>query len=340
MTPAQPSPLRALVVTAMFPTAKSPVRGIAVRREVDSLRDRGVAIRVISKAPGWMGYARQLRIAAGVMRRDPALELVHAHYGTSALIAAVARLVARRRNLPLVVTLHGSDVATGPRPQWSRYWVQYWMSIVGCLAARRVIVQDEEMRVRLPARVAARAEVLGQGVDPARFAVDAERDAGRVLFLSDRRRPVKRFWLAEAAVSRVRGQSITLDTLDLHAIDAIPAAMARAAIGLITSEREGMPVALKEALAAGLPVLAVDLPPLRRIAARFPRLLTLVPADAAALAGALERLLDSGPPSTAERADALAAMAALGWTEPARSLELTQLYELTARSVSSRTLRP
>ncbi len=48
--------------------------------------------------------------------------------------------------------------------------------------------------------------------------------------------------------------------------------MARAGVGLITSEREGMPVALKEALAAGLRVLAVGLP-LWRVAAAFPHLI-------------------------------------------------------------------
>lgn len=317
------SPFRLLVLSAMYPRPDDAVLGIVVRREVDALRARECQVAVIGKAPGWGGYLVQVRHALGALERD--FDVVHAHFGTSAFVAAGVRLL-RGGGPPLVVTLHGSDVATGARPQWTKYWLQFWLSCLGCLAARHVIVQDESMLRVLPGRIRRRAEVLGQGIDPARFGEACPRDPHHVLFLSDRARTVKRFGLAQAAVAAAATPGLRLDSLDRHDVEAIPSAMARAGIGLITSEREGMPVAVKEALAAGLPVLAVDLPPLRRLAASFPQLVTLVPAEPLALGRALDRLVAAPAPTAQERARALASLGELHWIEPERTDRLVEIY--------------
>ncbi len=172
--------IHVLLISAMYPRPGDPVLGIVVRRKVDALRARACTIEVIGKAPGWWGYAVEAREALRALRRE--YDVVHAHFVTSAFVAAAVRLV-RRGRPPLVVTLHGSDVATGWRPQRDNYWLQFWLSYLGCLAARRVLVQDEVMLAVLPGPVRRRAEVLGQGIDPARFAEAAPRDPRHVLFV-------------------------------------------------------------------------------------------------------------------------------------------------------------
>lgn len=316
--------IRLLIISALYPRHDDAVLGIAVRREVDALRARGCEVEVIGKAPGWRGYLVQVRHALGALQRD--FDLIHAHFGTSAFVAAGVRLF-RGGGPPLVVTLHGSDVATGARPRWTKYWLQFWLSCLGCLAARQVIVQDEAMLRVLPGRIRRRAEVLGQGIDPARFGEPCSRDPRHVLFLSDRARSVKRFPLAQAAVSSAATPELWLDSLDRYDVEAIPSAMAQAGVGLITSEREGMPVAVKEALAAGLPVLAVDLPPLRRLAAIFPQLVTLAQPEPMALGRALDRLTAAPPPTAQERASALVSLRELRWIEPERTDRLVEVYE-------------
>lgn len=318
--------LRLLVVTAMFPTERQEAFGIVVRREVEELRRLGLSVQVVDKTPGWRAYAAQLwRARRAVMSAD----VVHGHYGTSGFVAALIR---RRR--PLVITLHGSDIALGPRPRWDKYWVQYLLSVAAASQAQCVIVQDVSMLKRLPQSLRSRTVVLGQGV--ALPEPTGEPRSG-VLFLSDRRRAVKRFQLAEASVRLVDG--LELHSLDQYPVTDLPAAMQRHEVGLLTSEREGMPVAVKEALAAGMRVVSVDLPSLRSVASDLPGVVVLTQHDPASIAAGL-RIALSEPLSAAEtRTKTLAYLARRGWTEPERTRELAAIYARLANQSGFRATR-
>lgn len=309
-------PLRVLVATAMYPSESDPVRGVVVSREVHRLRAAGLHVVVVDKAPGWRGYAKQ---AVRVMRLARGADLVHAHYGTTGFLVALVAPTS-----PLVVTMHGSDIAHGPRPALDKYWLQYLMSVAGAKRADRIIVQDTTMNVTLPASLHSRVTVLGQAVDvPSRIEPAPRREG--VLFLSSRHRAVKRFHLAEAAFDLLP-TSTTLTSLDQIPVPVIPEAMQKASVGLLTSEREGMPVAVKEALANGLRVVSVDLPALRPLAARLPDAVILTPHSPESVAAALEHALHM-PPLTPEECSRIAEdLADQGWTEPARTEALLKLY--------------
>jgi Glycosyltransferase Family 4/Glycosyl transferases group 1 len=330
MTATDPFHPRILVVTAMFPTASNPVFGIVVQREVERLRTAGSYVRVVSKSAGLRGYFGQA-VHAALARSS--VDVVHAHFGTSGFVAA---LTCGRR--PLVVTLHGSDIAAGWRPRLSRYWIQYWLSIAGAWRASQVLVQDESMILQLPPGLRRKTVVLGQAVT---LPGPRDRDLIRsgVIFLGDRRRVIKRFWLAESAVAHLM-EPTRLDSLDMYKPSDVLGAMAAASVGLLTSEREGMPVAVKEALAVGLRVVAVDLPPLRELANDLPDVVTLTAHEASALAAALSRALKSGPLTAAELTRVHAVMEAKGWTEPGRTLRLQHYYRELAASGILSTARP
>jgi hypothetical protein len=328
-------PLTVLVVSAMLPTDQDLVRGVVVRREIDQLRDLGVRVLEVGKEPGWCGYGLQaLRVIRTRWRED--VDVVHAHYGTSGFVAT---LCAPRT--PTVVTMHGSDIAHGWRPGISRYWLQLVLSVVGGYLADRVLVQDETMLGSLPRRLRRRTAVLGQAVraDP----LPEEPGSGRagVLFLSDRTRPVKRFWLAQAAVASA-GQGLELRSLDELAPSDVLAAMSRARVGLLTSEREGMPVAVKEALLCGLPVVATDLPPLRGVAAALPYAVTLAGHGAEPLAAALRDTMARPALTASQRAEVTRYLAGRGWVEPEHCRRLIALYQELARhrSAARRRWRP
>jgi glycosyltransferase involved in cell wall biosynthesis len=99
--------------------------------------------------------------------------------------------------------------------------------------------------------------------------------------------------------SQVRTLGLSASVLMLGASGEVPEHLGRAdAFVLSTTAREGFGIALIEALAAGVPVIASDVPACREVL-EDGRLGTLVPpGDPAALAEALGRLLDA-----AERAD-------------------------------------
>jgi hypothetical protein len=90
-------------------------------------------------------------------------------------------------------------------------------------------------------------------------------------------------------------------------------------------------------LAAGFRLLAVDLEPLRRVAAVFPNLVTLVPANAASLGRPIDWLVAPPPPTERERERALMSLGELGWAEPARTDRLLELYKGVGGGLSSRT---
>jgi hypothetical protein len=314
------------VVTAMFPTAANPVFGIVVQREVARLRAEGSRLRVVTKSAGLRGYLGQ---AVRTARARPHADVVHAHFGTSGFVAALTC-----GRLPLVVTLHGSDIAAGPRPRLSRHWVQYCLSIAGAWRASRVLVQDKSMILQLPQWLHHKAVVFGQAVTLPQPS-DQEVIRSGVIFLSDRRRPLKRFCLAESAVALLPDQT-RLDSLDMYDPEDVVAAMRAASVGLLTSEREGMPVAVKEALAVGLRVVAVDLPALRELAEDLSGIVTLTTHDASALAAALSRALKAGPLTATELGRVHNLMEAKGWIEPDRTRRLQDCYrKLGAARTSS-----
>ena len=72
----------------------------------------------------------------------------------------------------------------------------------------------------------------------------------------------------------------------------MPAALRQAHIACLPSYREGMPKFLLEASAAGLPLVATDVPGCRDIVQSGTNGLLVPPRDAAALADALQRLIE------------------------------------------------
>jgi glycosyltransferase involved in cell wall biosynthesis len=115
----------------------------------------------------------------------------------------------------------------------------------------------------------------------------------RVLFVATNAgtRPVKRVELARAAVERLPGA--VLEVASKVPFDEMPAVYASAVVLLLTSRAEGSPNCVKEALACGVPVIAVDAGDVREIIGGLTNC-AVVPADAGALARALAAAIGDG----------------------------------------------
>lgn len=240
--------MRALVVTNMYPTAARPALGRFVSDQVQALRRiDGVEVELFAFPPGLRSYpraARELRRRFGGERFD----VVHAHFGLTAWPALALR------GAPHVITFHGTDLAH-PR---SRRLSRAALPLLDLAAT----VSASLARERIPgAGVRRRVAVLPCGVDTERFrplsrAQARERlgldpDAPCLLFPADPARAEKRFDRARA----VAGDVPLLTLGDVHP-DEVPLWINAANAVLVPSEREGFGLAVLEALACDVPVLA------------------------------------------------------------------------------------
>jgi teichuronic acid biosynthesis glycosyltransferase TuaC len=239
--------MRALVVTNMYPSPEHPAFGSYVRDQVRALRRRGdVEVELFAFAPGSPAAYLAAAVALGRRRRRERFDIVHAHFGLTIAPSLAAR--ARKR----VVTLHGTDLA---HPRSRR------ITLASLRFVDLVATASEPLAAELPAGAGHGRAVLPAGVDIERFrplprvearaALGLDPDRRYVLFPSDPRRPEKRFDRAR----EVAGEVGLLTLVDVEP-ERVPLWVNAANAVLIPSEREGFGLAVLEALACEVPVLA------------------------------------------------------------------------------------
>ncbi len=287
----------------MLPDAAHPERGRFVRDQVAALRRLdGVEVELHEFEPG----ARALAGAALELRRRFAgrfagrsagrFDVVHAHFGLTAWPALT--VPARVRAL----TVHGTDV----RHPRTRVATAAVLPLIDLLAAVSASLVRE-----LPGRAARRrAQVLPCGVDLERFhpipreqaraelGLDPERPY--VLFAADPARAEKRHDRALALAQAAGGQLLALGGVDP---ERVPLWVNAANAVLVPSEREGFGLAVLEALACDVPVLATPVGIHRDALEQVPGTLC-APFDVERWRTALEAHLREPDPRVAGRASA------------------------------------
>ncbi len=240
--------MRALIVTNMYPSPAHPALGSFVRDQVQALRRiPELEVELFASEPG--SPAAYARAAVELRRhyRGERFDVVHAHFGLTAwpALAAPARMRA--------VTLHGTDLAH-PR---SRALTLAALPLIDLVAA-----VSEPLARQVPHWVTrGGVAVLPCGVDLTRFRPVARAlarsqlglavDRPYLLFPADPRRPEKRFDLARA----VAGETPLLSLGDVDPSEVQLWINAANAV-LVPSDREGFGLAVLEALACDVPVLA------------------------------------------------------------------------------------
>jgi len=237
--------VRALVISNMAPSHASPGRGNFVRDQVAALRRiTGVEVELFEFPPGPANYA----LAALALRRRfmaSELDVVHAHFGLTAWPALALR------DVPHAVTLHGTDVRH-PRTRRLTLAALPHMDLVAAVS--------ESLARELPATLGEVA-VLPCGVamerfrpiprHAARLALGLDPNGPYLLFPSDPARAGKRFDRARALAG-----DVPLLTLGQTAPDHVTLAINAANAVLVPSDAEGFGLAVLEALACDVPVLA------------------------------------------------------------------------------------
>jgi glycosyltransferase involved in cell wall biosynthesis len=183
---------------------------------------------------------------------------------------------------------------------------------------------------------------LPNGVDLKAFALERKEEPGLVLFVGRLNRQ-KRLDLLLRAVAKVKearleiagegeeegalralAQELGIEgrTAFLGARSDVPSLQARAQVFVLPSESEGLPNALLEALAAGTPSVATEIPGNQDVARHEKEALLVPPHDVDALAQAIRRLLEDR---------ALAGRLSWAARERARAYDLEAVAEAHSR---------
>jgi glycosyltransferase involved in cell wall biosynthesis len=205
----------------------------------------------------WKRLRREIRL----FRPD----IVHAHFGTmTAFVAATAS------PKPLVITFHGSDLNPTPGDWWLKSKLGRVLSHLSAIRASQIICVSPQLSERV-AYLGDRVRMIPCGVNLDRFKPMSRTDCRtalgwpldeRVVLFNARTDPIgKRLDLAEATAAIA---SKEVKNLRLHVFrgtthpDEMPLYYAAADCLLMTSDYEGSPMVVKEALASNLPVVSVD----------------------------------------------------------------------------------
>jgi len=301
--------MRALVISDMAADPGAPGRGVFVRDQVAALRRLpGLEVELDEAPPG----ARALAALAARCARRRGFDIVHAHYGLSAWPALAVR-GARR-----VVTLHGTDL----RHPGTRRITLAALGRMDLAATASASLAREVPGAGTTRRVA----VLPCGVSMERFRPIPRAEAREalglpaaeplLLFPADPARAVKRFDRAREAAGDVR-----LASLGAAPSSEVPLWINAANAVLVPSDAEGFGLAVLEALACDVPVLATPVG-VHAVALDGLAGTLCAPFDAAAWRDALRPHVAADDPRVAGRtraalfsADRMAERVAIAWRD-------------------------
>lgn len=243
--------MKILVVTNLYPTKKRPFICPFVKEQVEALKeiypDMTIDVYVIEGwRPRWEYIRAMLRLPSIAKKGN--YDLVHAHFG----LTLVSTLFI---GAPVVITFHGTDLLANPTKHVSRLLAPM---------ASKVIVVARRLRDAL-----GYGEVIPCGIEAKRFALPSSigskpvpRIPGslKILFPSDPERRVKNYGLFQSVCKELekRGNKVT----EVHLVN-IEREMVREIywgcdLMLLMSLSEGSPTVVKEAIAAKLPFVSVD----------------------------------------------------------------------------------
>ncbi|MFB6180087.1 MAG: glycosyltransferase family 4 protein [Halorientalis sp.] len=233
-----------------YQQAKLAARGIETTTL--SVPGKNTKESVLSDANETRSVVDYVRFVPDVLRHSfGEYDLIHANFGLTTP-AAIAQ-----PNLPVVVSLWGTDL----------YGPYGWVTKSSLAFVDEIIVMSEQMAADLDRD----CHVIPHGVDLDLFSPEPQSNAQdalgwsqekkHVLFPYPPRREVKNYPRAKRVVDQARARvdgSIELHTLSGIAHDEMSQYMNAADVLLLTSNREGSPNTVKEALACNLPVVATN----------------------------------------------------------------------------------
>ena len=218
----------------------------------ESIKDAGYSISYFPlKNQGIKGYVRTISKLKQYLHHNH-VDLIHAHYGLSAIVATLAW------KRPIIVSLMGSDVMEGGLQL-------FLIKILSRFFWNKTIVKSEELATIVGKNY---TKTIPNGVNLSIFQPLGKSlainklglDPGKIyiLFPSDPARPEKNFTLAKKAIDELKTNNIELIFLKNINHDSVKYYLNASDLILLTSLREGSPNVIKEAMACNCPIVSTN----------------------------------------------------------------------------------
>jgi len=264
--------MRILAVINQYPTPPFPAAGTYVEQQIKGLREMGVHVDILFVDRLREGMRAYLKLRGQIRQTIAQVQpqIVHVMYG-GVMSDQVTRMVDDR---PTIVTFHGSDLlgehlSGVVRKLIAGYGV--WASWQAARRADRIVVVSKILYDALPKDVdRSKVGIIPCGIDLDRFKPLSQKECRdrlgwnierfHILFPSHPGNSVKRYLLARAAVEALSRQGIHAEMHCLQGVsnDDVPVWLNASDVVLLTSQHEGSPTVIKEALACNVPIVSVD----------------------------------------------------------------------------------
>jgi len=221
-----------------------------IAEQVDSIIQQGIeADYYLIKGRGLLGYLRNFRKLQRQIRQN-GINIIHAHYGLSGLLANLQRKVA------VITTFHGSDINDKKIRVLSRMAMKlskHSIFISQKLAERATAIKNYS--------------VIPCGVDPNTFFPMKKNETRRklrfneeeqlILFSGSFNNKAKNYALAKKAMERLI-PALHLIELKGYDREEVNLLLNACDVALLTSLSEGSPQFIKEAMASNRPIVATN----------------------------------------------------------------------------------
>jgi glycosyltransferase involved in cell wall biosynthesis len=256
----------------MYPTPLVPVSGTFVEQQIKSLTQIGLDVDVMFVDRAQAGMRAYLPLGRKIRDRVAKChpDVVHIMYG-GVMADEVTRTIQDR---PTVVSFCGSDLLGETLSGSVRKLISEYGVLASYRAARRatgIVVKSKNLENALPTYVRrSKVRIIPNGIDLERFkSLDRDQCRNRlgwdpntfhILFPANSGDPVKRPKLAQAAVDAFQRMRIRAEMHYLRGVpnNEVPVWLNGSNVLLVTSQHEGSPNIVKEALACNLPIVSVD----------------------------------------------------------------------------------
>jgi len=327
--------VRVLHVTNAFPYEGCLDYGVFVKEQIESVRDLGVENEVCFINGRENGKKVYLQAGPKIREMAAKVDVINCHHLYSGLATALSG--AQKPRVLSFLNDWTCEVEGVPLMV-----VRKMFCHLGVAWADRVIFKSP-----IPEQFRGRGKFLNlpNGVDETRFVLrdrieararlGLEQDANYLLFVSSKgyHRPQKRYDLFTAALNRLNERAGREKYKELLLVkqprDVVVDYFSAADLHLLSSDFEGSPNSVKEALCCGLPVVARDVGNVRDMLDGLPGAITVASNDPDRLADAVEAVLSGSVDRQAVRS----AFLAKGLDKHSIAVRLVRLYEELAEEV-------